>query len=487
MHPCLQVTEVLSLIAREVDLPRDHLSMALTCKCFYEPAIKMLWAECVSWRQLLACFPEDVWHISKENKLEGPSRPPTRTEWDRVLAHFRHVQTINMYMAPYDDLVVYLRFLSNYRPVTKLFPQLKHLLCLLIEEMAEFIGMLAGPSLRLAAISASDRHLAFALQISADESPLLRVLHICPEMQHSVYSVTSRAFHRCGHLFKNLLYLSCKGVLSFSPSMFLGLSARLPHLRNLECDIEPLEDEYTPPTQPHFPDLHSLDIHTASVPQVIVDLLQTQGMQELEKMRITFTNQPSLRSVRKLFKVLGKHKAIQSLKFSIDEAPEVHDPAITISEPVIRLLFGCETLQEVQMSNFVCSLQDNSLEAMATAWPQLKTLEIMQTRSQTPGKITFRGLYALTSRFPQLRSIGLPFNFAAVSEEDLTYGKHAPSLSLSDIIVDSMPTIPDQALLAVVTSALFPNARFLPSHPDAPHSPWPDINRMLRLHKLART
>lgn len=65
MHHCLEIPEILWTVAEMVDDPKrlDTLrSMALTCKQFYDPTIRVLWRDLDSMVPLLTCFPEDVWN-----------------------------------------------------------------------------------------------------------------------------------------------------------------------------------------------------------------------------------------------------------------------------------------------------------------------------------------------------------------------------------------------------------------------------------------
>ena len=65
MHPCLQIDEVLRQITFELKTfsiftCRDLLSMALSCKTFYEPAMDELWGFMGDVRALISCLPEDA-------------------------------------------------------------------------------------------------------------------------------------------------------------------------------------------------------------------------------------------------------------------------------------------------------------------------------------------------------------------------------------------------------------------------------------------
>ena len=76
MHRCLNIDEILRLIAYElVTSGREGgaLCLACCCKCFQEPVLDTLWATQFDLYMLLMCFPEDVW----ENGRYAVSAPTT--------------------------------------------------------------------------------------------------------------------------------------------------------------------------------------------------------------------------------------------------------------------------------------------------------------------------------------------------------------------------------------------------------------------------
>jgi hypothetical protein len=64
MHPCLNVDEVLRLLARElVGLGGEAtvVSLACCCKGFEDPLLDVLWETQDQLTPLLKCFPQEVW------------------------------------------------------------------------------------------------------------------------------------------------------------------------------------------------------------------------------------------------------------------------------------------------------------------------------------------------------------------------------------------------------------------------------------------
>ena len=74
MHPCLELEEIVRHIVQHIGDPNTVLgpntrrerrlcllSMALTCRSFYLPAIESLWYTLVGLAPILYCFPEHIW------------------------------------------------------------------------------------------------------------------------------------------------------------------------------------------------------------------------------------------------------------------------------------------------------------------------------------------------------------------------------------------------------------------------------------------
>ena len=87
MHPCLQIDEILTVIARYLGMLQppvsdlDHwykgeaeeakyplVNMALACRAFYEPALDEHWRELDSIGKLLYCFPDGIAKIKYRHR-----------------------------------------------------------------------------------------------------------------------------------------------------------------------------------------------------------------------------------------------------------------------------------------------------------------------------------------------------------------------------------------------------------------------------------
>jgi len=66
MHPCLNVDEILSLVACELvvsEAKATAVALACCCKGFEEPVLDTLWETQEQLTPLLECLPQEVWKM----------------------------------------------------------------------------------------------------------------------------------------------------------------------------------------------------------------------------------------------------------------------------------------------------------------------------------------------------------------------------------------------------------------------------------------
>lgn len=80
MHRCLNVDEILRLVAENVAERHGLLDMALTCKTFHGPAIDTLWEDLPGLHPLLPLLAKDTCRSTEQR----PSRPESEISWDLV-------------------------------------------------------------------------------------------------------------------------------------------------------------------------------------------------------------------------------------------------------------------------------------------------------------------------------------------------------------------------------------------------------------------
>lgn len=69
MHRCLQIQEILRIIADHVYWKSDLISMACVCRGFYEPAMDAAWYAMPGMGPLIMCLPSHCWRIEEHKKI----------------------------------------------------------------------------------------------------------------------------------------------------------------------------------------------------------------------------------------------------------------------------------------------------------------------------------------------------------------------------------------------------------------------------------
>ena len=78
MHPCLNVDEILRLLAHELAWSKAKataLSLACCCKSFEDPVLDVLWGTQERLLPLLKSFPGDVWKVEAGRFVSPPTVP----------------------------------------------------------------------------------------------------------------------------------------------------------------------------------------------------------------------------------------------------------------------------------------------------------------------------------------------------------------------------------------------------------------------------
>lgn len=70
MHACLQIAEILELIAEEVpEYGPDRQNMALTCKIFCETVMDVMWRDLWHIESLIKCLPRHTRNPKRSHEL----------------------------------------------------------------------------------------------------------------------------------------------------------------------------------------------------------------------------------------------------------------------------------------------------------------------------------------------------------------------------------------------------------------------------------
>ncbi|KAK7065109.1 hypothetical protein R3P38DRAFT_2595516 [Favolaschia claudopus] len=193
----------------------------------------------------------------------------------------------------------------------------------------------------------------------------------------------------------------------------------------------------------------------------VTNLIQSWDRSPLTSFKIDFMSSPSATSLEALFHALSEHCSHDALytieiTLSFTQIPDTH--SLVSSRGWTHLLLF-PNLSSVQL---LCRYRfdDEDMHAMATAWPKLKTLELMSPRQNDPS-ITLRALLSFARHCPQLESLQLSLDARII-----------PALPLNEDVCLRHPTlrlflqeslITDAHAVATFISHLFPNISYLHS------------------------
>lgn len=90
MHACLHISEIVQNIAYNAD--GGLVSLALTCRAFYEPAMNAVWRDLPGLRPLLLCFPRAVVNVAARHiSFRRHPVPAERRRFEHHASRVRHL------------------------------------------------------------------------------------------------------------------------------------------------------------------------------------------------------------------------------------------------------------------------------------------------------------------------------------------------------------------------------------------------------------
>ena len=205
MHACLNVIEIVRLVACELVASRGGASavvLACCCKSFEDPVLDALWATQDGLLPLLKSFPEDVWNeggctvsaltksiffaLPNDSGRKAFKRPPTKTEWDRLRKYAQRMRGLKKFGLPEFPPVEVFSVIQLYTINEPLFPNLKSL----------FLWGLEGSYIPYIPLFLSSRTTSIFLSLSGSDLPTAVIASmvatlstLCPDLQEiSLYS-----------------------------------------------------------------------------------------------------------------------------------------------------------------------------------------------------------------------------------------------------------------------------------------------------------
>ncbi|KAG1753024.1 hypothetical protein EDB19DRAFT_1627517 [Suillus lakei] len=399
MHACLLIPEIVKLIFANVyvsstggcsihiDDFRNHYSrriarrslaaLSRVCRSFKDIALDVLWSKLENLEPPFACLPRDLWTMSGDRKLLI-QRPITTADW---LVFEKYATRVRVLGDTDSDLfggihVDFIYAMMGFCSQSLLVPNLRALYC---KEHPCYLHLclryLLGPSLAclfLVAPTEGSRSNIMTSVLSglARHSPRLEVVEVVGPHEMSP-EVSELAFCGLTHLRRAALVLPGHGDLSWL--------SRLRGIQELRIDFAGFQ---------------------------VLPLLRSQFRTSyLDKLAIgSFNLTSSANSVTDWVVPCRQLQLVSNFPESAVAVEHIHPLMRFSGMKVVDLSASCMSL-----------LDDDALGSIVKSWPRLECLYLgTKHYSQTPPKITFRGLVTLLSTCPSLRNLGLVFDATKV-------------------------------------------------------------------------
>ncbi|KAJ7175222.1 hypothetical protein C8R43DRAFT_599790 [Mycena crocata] len=482
MHHSLRIPEIVVMICEAVVDPSERLdvrtdetsaalcALAKTCKAFSSPALDLLWMFQQSLMPLLCCMPPDVWDEYDDECLRRPVVP---ADWTRPLVYAHRVRGFKIYdAAPSTEL---LETLSLCWPGEQLFPNIEILhLGTSTPELFPHIRLFLGPQLKSLCLGdlSLPSHLSF-LPILAGKCHLLTEVDISfTEMDEQLQIESLSLFVRGLECLKTL-------TIPFIDRVGLEHIAQLPNLISLTLYNQfPMLDISVPlhsTHNPSFTKLESLNLAGTTV-GALGEILSFFPHAPIKDIEATLPKSIPSTDIAELYSALASNCSDTSLSWlrlgqetfrnfptAVPDAAQI--ALCAISGTQLRPLFTFKHLQSVTLCTPVgFDLDDGTLEDLAQAWPELKSLTIDANEwVHLPSRVTLAALLPFARHCPHLSSLHLALNATVVpnweSFKPAKKKKHRVSQrGLTKLYVSASPLVAPLAVAGFLSS-LFPRLR----------------------------
>ncbi|KAH7930960.1 hypothetical protein BV22DRAFT_19209 [Leucogyrophana mollusca] len=479
MHQCLLIQEILISIFRHVIGPlnvelalddfvglwdrKSLAALARTCCAFRDPALDLLWARLHTFNPLIQCLP-GVWELHSPPN-SGPiiklRRPILAADWRIFHKYARRVRAlgggyVNKGSSRIDTSVMHA--LCSYPSLsTPILPNLRYLYWDdSRKELFPFLRFFLTPSLvrlELSLDSWTDSKLTTLSSLGA-LCPALKEYY-CPNPRAIAMPAISESILQ----WEKLEVLET-GIPSSEALRHLSLSAYLKHLI-----------VHLPPDLSAAVPRASFGASLPSVTLLASTLSHCTRFVEQIKLspqtvRIVLYH-PSSEHLAQAFltSLASRLSADTTQRITIEhyncDISEIDKPENVWGWATMIPFTSFGNLRTLNIKSFCSSgLDDDDLDRLASSWPLLETF-ILGTEHNwyTPAKLTHRGLLALLSRCPRLRSLGLVFDATTIGPPSLDKpGCGAMNVNITTLDVGNS-AVGEALFVAAFLSAILPNVK----------------------------
>ncbi|KAF7331042.1 hypothetical protein MVEN_02444500 [Mycena venus] len=471
----LQITEIVRLISEEADTeswyipPITLVSLATTSRIFSDPALDLIWREQRSLVPLVKCMPDTLWE-EREGVVIHLLRPIASSDMSRLLFYSVRVRDLSM-----DDPIgrgkrgtlhpEFLRALDLSLPPHLFMPKLSHFSWVpKKKEVLSIMRHFLGARIRKIDLGFGEHSMNLSiLPFIKYSCPLISEFDL--RVQTDPYSTPLISDAVCG--WQHLTDLS---IPNLDEAGFMHI-ARLPslsglNLRSAKDTMLPYPPEFL--TGSSFPALKYLFLgcETVRFCAGLVQVISSPNFESLSIRPLTSWTTVAWGELHTTLRDCFNNSAFQTIEVDGEEDESSHPVDITpyaLSSDALRPLLEIKTLTSVSYQIYPgLDVDDEFLEEMALAWPDLQSLhfstEVFQT--QQP-RATLKCLIAFAQHCLELSALGLCMDATDVPEFTQVPGDRVSNW-LNSLEVGASPiNATKEAHIAAFISNLFPQLEYL--------------------------
>lgn len=515
MHHCLETPELLQYVLEYTEKPIALLNLALTCKTFSNSALDSLWSVHSDLKAVLKLLPEDALQFSTYNShldiikvlvmpflaqhslrftdiyFQSLARPAIHSDLSPLRKYAHLLRTITLISPPFADreatlgdgpvksptisqnLLHELNELSSFQ---ELFPNVRTILCQSINIQHTPFWIFLTPNtkeldIQCAVHNHTQPQIGKVLDTIPRLSPNLRSF----KWDHGYLGGLEEPMVGFNEMISNIL-LQYKSLHEIDVSHVVPTSKAIKHvlgipeLESLAWGLEPRAQlppvGTTSKSLRHYRHMHRIPV---SYFMQIASLLVAC---KLETLYITLHPlralqlQETLTFLRNNIDVgtLTNFTIAIGVQLPIEPTPS-EDTVFNIRTLSPLLSFKHLRKVEVSIAKWIvtaCSLDldDKSLETMASSWPHLEILRLMDWNHTKIPKVTLNGLLALAKQCPNLRELGIGVNFkveiSRVDQIDTTALGCCPELTILELDGASVKDAKAPPVVGIL-ARIFPN------------------------------
>ncbi|KAF8124903.1 hypothetical protein EV363DRAFT_1586640 [Boletus edulis] len=410
MHHALEIEEILLNIfhrcySRHDGIDKSDLaSLARICRAFKEPALDVLWKELDDLSPLTQCIPDASHQLSPNNRTRSFSRPLTQTEWDTLQRYTRRICRVMDFGSGLDEKSI--EILLKPPTTQPLFPKLRYLIYKHTNAEPTHLFHLPFPSLVFIWINSDDpRWFQDSLGSLSEVSPNVNGLHL---HMHQSDVTFDKLVSKCICRWQNLRTVDFPNICLDVEA--LAHLSRVPALTRLTFkQIVTLPDRVSPL---FFSNLRDLALHSASL-DPISHLLSRIRLPVIESVSAFIYSCPSRQALSSFLASLQSNadRAIKRLSLfqTSSDNDFVSSEDLLLCSEDLRPCMAFSNLHHIHLDvEWKVGLTDSDLLALASAWPNLESLDInVDWGWDAPNGITPNGLLQLLQTCPSLCQVHL--------------------------------------------------------------------------------